>query len=132
MRSVREDLGPSSWIQAATRFRGFAGLTVIDVSSSWPAIMVESNAAPGQPAGNGLGPDTSRSAFTLYGIAVATAGTTWATTATPMAVSRIRNRRCITHAPFKSKSGPALIAWLCLTHLAPACSSSESRLRTPR
>src|SRR5947208_14741769 len=91
MTSVRAALGPTSWIQAATRFRGFAGLTVIDGSSSWPAIAVESNVAPGQPAPNGLGPDTSRNAFTPYGFAMATARSAWDTAATTRAARRIRN-----------------------------------------
>jgi hypothetical protein len=54
-------------------FRRFAGLTVIDGSSSWPVMFVSSN-APGHPAAKGLGPDTSRRSFTLYGAAPATAG----------------------------------------------------------
>src|SRR2546426_723366 len=54
----------------------------MDGSSSWPAIAVESNAALGQPAGNGLGPDTSRNALTAYGFALATARTASDTTAT--------------------------------------------------
>src|SRR4051794_19643860 len=54
--------------------RGFAGLTVIDGSSSWPLTMVASNEVPGQPPGNGLGPDTRRRS-TVYGCAAATAGT---------------------------------------------------------
>jgi hypothetical protein len=48
-------------------------LTVIDGSSSWPVIMVASNAVPGQPAANGLGPETCPRS-TLYGCAIAAAG----------------------------------------------------------
>src|SRR3954447_17309235 len=73
MRSLRVESGPTSCFHVPTMLLGFAGLTVIDGSVSWPAIMVASNAVPGQPRANGLGPEPCRS-FTVYGCAAATAG----------------------------------------------------------
>ena len=55
-------------------FRGFAGLTVIAVSSSWPVMFVSSNRAPGQPAAKGLGPEIACRRLTLAGQALATPG----------------------------------------------------------
>jgi hypothetical protein len=67
-RSLRDWLaGPTSCFQAATMLRGLAGLTVIIGSSSWPVMAWSSKRAPGQPPANGLGPDTTRRSFTLYG-----------------------------------------------------------------
>src|SRR5215212_4069319 len=60
IRSLRA-VKPRSCCQVATMFRGFDGLTVIAGSISSPATWVSSRAAPGQPAANGLGPDTTRS-----------------------------------------------------------------------
>src|SRR5512132_798751 len=64
-RSLRVDTGPASCFQVATRLRGLAGLAVSIGSSSYPVMLVSSKRAPGQPAVNGLGPEITRSAFTL-------------------------------------------------------------------
>jgi hypothetical protein len=67
-RSLRDWLAePTSCFQAATMLRGLAGLTVTAGSSSWPVMAWSSKRAPGQPPANGLGPDTTRRSFTLYG-----------------------------------------------------------------
>ena len=94
-RSLRVESGPTSCFQVPTMFRGFAGLTVIDGSTSWPVIMVASKAAPGHPAANGLGPETCRRSLTLYGAAAAMEGTA-AITAT---AKTTRNRGRIATPP---------------------------------
>jgi hypothetical protein len=66
-RSLRDARGPTSCFQVATRLRGLVGLTVTIGSSSYPVMAVSSKRAPGQPAANGLGPEITRSCFTLYG-----------------------------------------------------------------
>src|SRR6266496_3095837 len=59
IRSVRAPK-PKSCCQTPTMLCGRAGLTVIAGSISPPVTFSPSLTAPGQPAGNGLGPDSAR------------------------------------------------------------------------
>ena len=62
--------GEMSCFQVARRLRGFRGLTAIAGSTTRPVIFSSSWKPPGQPAANGLGPETVVSVLTLYGAAV--------------------------------------------------------------
>src|SRR4051794_41884151 len=59
--------GTMSCFQVATMLRGFLGLTAMAGSTTRPSIFSSSWNAPGQPAGNGVGPETVVSSATLAG-----------------------------------------------------------------
>lgn len=69
--------------------RGCAGLTVMAGSISAPGMRVSSNIAPGQPPGNGLGPEIACRCFTLYWPATVAAGEI----AVRRAIARIKRER---------------------------------------
>src|SRR4051794_10174603 len=69
--------GTMSCFQVATMLRGFLGLTTMAGSTTRPSIFSSSWNAPGQPAGNGVGPETVVSSGTLAG------GRTWAVALPP-------------------------------------------------
>ena len=80
-----------SCFHVATMLRGFLGLTAIAGSRTRPLTLSWSWNAPGQPAGNGLGPDAAVKVRTVYGRAAATAGSrTLASNATATAQDDLR------------------------------------------